>query len=200
MKNSMITKTILITAMLSTSFGAFAQESKQQENKTEFSVEIDPATFVFNGYSLHLKIKPKNSEHLLLGIGAYAMDMPSVMVDFNKNNKDKGWNVRLNQGLGFFAEHHFKEVNKKWFIGTQVSLQEYKIGNETISESEKFTNILTMGYVGYTIKPFNNNLYIKPWAGIGYSSKITGETALGDLEYDNSPITMFATLHVGYTF
>jgi len=187
MKNSMLKKTIVLTAMLTTGLVSFAQQEEKQPNKTEFSVEIDPATFAFGGYSLHLKIKPKNSEHLLLGIGAYAMDMPNVLVDFNPKNKAKGWDVRLNQGLGFFTEHHFTEVNKKWFIGTQLSIQEYKIENETISGNEKFTNLLTMAYVGYTIKPFKNNIYIKPWAGIGYSSKIAGKNNLGTLKYNVPP-------------
>ena len=196
-------KSVIITAVLliSSSTASFAQQEQTSTNdKTRISLEIDPATFVFKGYGVHLRIQPKKTDHLFLGIGAYAMNMPDVLVDFNKNNKGKNWNVRLNKGFGVFAEHHFTEVNKKWFIGTQVSLQEYKIENDIIAGANKFTNLLAMGYFGYTLKPFDNNFYIKPWAGIGYSSKIDGTTMLGTSEYDNAPITMFATLHLGYTF
>ncbi len=200
MNNLIIKKAILIIAMISTSFGIFAQQSEQQQKKTEISVEIDPATFGFKGYGIHLRIKPNNSEHLLIGIGAYAMDFPSVLVDFNNKNKDKGWNIRLNQGYGVFGEYHFSEVNKKWFVGGQLALQEYKIENETIVGSEKFTNSLLMAYGGYTWQPFDFGFYIKPWAGIGYTSKLSGTNTLGNSEYDIAPIMMFATLHFGYTF
>ncbi len=199
MNNSIFKKAIIII-MISISFGIFAQPSDNQSKKTEISVEIDPATFGFKGYGIHLRIKPKNSEQLLIGIGAYAMDMPSVLVDFNKENKDKDWNVRLNQGFGVFGEYHFSEVNQKWFVGSQVSLQEYKIQNEIISGSEKFTNALLMAYSGYTWQLFDFGFYIKPWAGIGYTSKLYGSNNLGNLEYDIAPITIFATLHLGYTF
>ena len=199
MKN-LIKKSVVMMALISINIGIYAQKNEQKQYKTKISVEIDPATFGFKGYGIHLRVKPKNSERLLLGLGAYAMDFPDVLVNLNKNNKDKGWNVRLNQGYGFFGEHHFTEVNRKWFIGAQISIQEYKIENESISGSEKFTNFLAMGYFGYTIKPFKNNMYIKPWAGIGYTSKISGNNTLGNLEYDISSITMFATLHIGYTF
>jgi hypothetical protein len=176
-----------------------AQEVSTNE-KTKFSIEIDPATFAFNGYGIHFRLQPKGCEHLLVGFGTYAMDLPDLLVNFNNKNKDEGWNVRINQGYSLFAEHHFTEVNRNWFVGTQIGIQEFKIENSNITGSEKFTNILTMGYFGYTIKPFKNNLYIKPWAGIGYTSKISGKNTLETLVYDIAPLTMFATLHIGYTF
>ncbi len=191
---------LVLAFTISSNFVLFGQEIEEKINKTEFSLEIDPVTFGFRGYSLHLRVKPKNSDHLLIGVGAYAMDMPTALVDFNPNNIDKGWKLRLNQGYGAFGEYHFSEVNKKWFMGAQTSIQEYKIQNETIEGSEKFTNFLLMAYGGYTFQPFKFNLYIKPWAGIGYTTKIAGNNSLGNLAYDISPIIPFATLHIGYTF
>jgi len=190
--------TMIVIALIGTSF--FSVTAQEVERKTKFSIEIDPATFVFNGYAAHLRIQPKTFDHLLFGVGIYAMDIPSLLVDFNKNNKDEGWNVRLNKGFGLFGEHHFSEVNKKWFVGAQASIQEYKIENDNLVGDNKFTNVLAMGYVGYTFQPFKFNLHIKPWAGIGYTSKISGDNIIAGQEYDISPITMFATLHIGYTF
>jgi hypothetical protein len=200
MKNQMIKKSTLLMTIFLTSYGIFAQQNEQITSKTEISMEIDPATFGFNGYGIHIRVKPKNSEHLLIGVGTYAMDFPNVLVDFNNENKDNGWNVRLNQGYGVFGEHHFSEVNKKWFVGGQLAIQEYKIENETIAGSEKFTNSLLMAYGGYTWQPFNFGFYIKPWAGIGYNSKLSGTNTIGNSEYDIAPIMMFVTLHLGYTF
>jgi len=178
----------------------FSTNAQVVEKKAKFSIEIDPVTFVFKGFSVHLRIQPKYSDHLLLGAGVYAMDMPSVLVDLNKNNKDKGWNVRLNQGYGLFGEYHFTKVNKKWFAGGQTSIQEYIIKNDLVPGSSKFTNVLVMGYAGYTFQPFKFKLYFKPWAGIGYTSLISGDNMIGEATYDISPISMFATLHIGYTF
>jgi hypothetical protein len=194
MKNAKI-KLIAFVALLGSCFQATAQEQK-----SKFSIEIDPITYVFKGYSVHLRWQPKNCDHLLLGLGTYAMDLPDAMVNFDSKNKEEGWKVRINQAYGLFAEHHFTEVNHKWFVGGQLGIQEYKIENETIAGSEKYNNILAMGYFGYTFKPFKNNLYFKPWAGLGYTSKISGDNTIGASEYHIAPIMMFATLHVGYTF
>jgi len=194
-------KTVILTSIFALTLSA---QSNAQDaitiDKTKLSIEIDPVTFVFKGYSLHLRIQPKNSQHLLIGLGTYAMDLPDALVNFNPKNKNKDWNARINQGYSLFGEYHFTEVNRKWFAGAQVGVQQFKISNNTTTGNEKFENILAMGYLGYTIKPFNNNLYIKPWAGIGYTSQLSGTNTLETLTYDIAPITMFATLHIGYTF
>lgn len=201
MKNLRINHIVLaITFVLIASFSTYAQQVVEQRNKTKLSLELDPATFIFKGFAVHLRIQPEGINNLLFGAGAYAMEMPDVIVNINKGNKDKGWSVRINQGYGLFGEYYFNEVNKKWFVGNQIGIQEYKIENKSTHGNEKFTNILFMGYAGYAWQPFDSNFYIKPWVGIGYTSKISGNNKLNNFEYDISPITMFATLHIGYTF
>jgi hypothetical protein len=194
-------KLLLGLGLLSISIVAFSQQDSDKTKKAEFSVEIDPTTFAFKGFGFHVRMKPKNSDHLLLGVGVYAMDFPSLLVDLNDKNKNQGWNVRLNQGYGAFAEYHFKEVNRKWFVGVELAIQEYKIENDTKIGIEKYQTFLGLGYVGYTIKPFKTNgFYLKPWAGVGYTSKIAGNNSIGNLEYDIAPILFFGALHLGYQF
>ena len=193
---------LLLTAVLATVMSAsvYAQESDTtSSSKTEYSLEIDPLTFGLNGYGIHLRIKPKNSQHLLLGIGAYAMDFPSVLVDLNENNKGMGWHVRLNQGYGLFGEYHFSEVNKKWFVGAQLAYQEFKIEKDFYDGESKFSNVLVMGMGGYTLQPFEFPLYFKFWGGVGYTDKVSGENTIGNAEYDISPVLLFGALHIGYT-
>jgi len=43
-------------------------------------------------------------------------------------------------------------------------------------------------------------LYVKPWIGIGYTSKVSGDNTLGSYEYEISPLANFVTVHLGYTF
>lgn len=199
--NSAPMKCLLILAItMITTLSVSSQNTDLQHKKTRFSLEIDPATFAFKGYSAHLRIQPKMSNHYLFGLGVYAMDMPSFFVDLNDKNKDKGWEVRINQGYGLFGEYHFAQVNHKWFVGSQISLQEYKIEQAGLNKDSKYQNFLLMGYGGYTLQPFTLPIYFKAWGGLGYTSKVSGDNILGEQEYEISPISMFATLHMGYTF
>ena len=124
--------TVLILMLLLTSMMIKAQESK-----TRLSLEVDPATFVFKGYGVHIRVQPSTCQHLLFGVGMYAMDIPDVLVDMNEKNKGKDWSVRLNHGASGFVEHHFTEVNSKFFVGSQLGVQQYAIEKQDFQGSEK---------------------------------------------------------------
>ena len=197
--NKSRTVILALSLIIGMSTSVSAQEN-ETTNKTKFSIEIDPATFAFNGYGVHFRIQPKNSEHLVLGVGTYGMDFSSILVDMNEHNKNKGWHVRLNQGYGLFGEYHFSEVNKKWFAGTQLAIQEYKIQKDYFDGESKYTTMLLMAMGGYTLQPFDFPVYFKFWGGLGYSGKIGGENTIGQEEYKVDPLLLFGALHIGYTF
>jgi hypothetical protein len=192
---------IIFLAIISLTSTKLMAQEKITENKTTFSIETDPSTFLFKGYAFHIRLKPKNSEHFVIGAGTYALDLPNVMVNLNADNKDKGWNVRINSAVSLFGEYYFKNANNKWFIGLQTGVQNYKNTNDNIANKEsKYSNLLIMPSLGYNWHPFKNKLYVKPWFGLGYTTKISGDNSIDNLNYKISPLVPFLTLHVGYTF
>lgn len=204
-----ITKMVLAFSLIaSTASTVLAQENKavkvetasEDYGKAFYSIEIDPATFMFRGYGFHFRYKPKNTDHVVLGFGTYGMNFPDVLVDLNGDNKEQGWDVRLNQGYGLFGEYHFSEVNKKWFAGAQIATQEYKIQKDYFDGESKYNTMLLMAMGGYTVQPFDFPVYFKFWGGVGYSGKIGGENTIGKAEYKIDPLLLFGALHIGYTF
>jgi len=108
--------------------------------------------------------------------------------------------VRLNSGVGLFGEYHFSETNKKWYVGAQLALQEYKIQKDFYDGESKYSNVLLMALGGYTLQPFEFPVYFKFWGGLGYTGQVSGENTIGNAEYDIAPLLMFGALHIGYTF
>lgn len=201
LKIKSISIALLVIFCLSITKSEAQDTNKNPENKTTFSIETDPSTFALGGFAFHIRIKPKNSQHLLIGAGTYATDFPGFLVNMNSENKDKGWNVRINSAYSLFGEYYFKEANENWFMGLQTGVQIYKNTNDNIPDKEsKYSNVLIMPSIGYNWQPFSFPLYVKPWIGLGYTSKISGSNSIDDLSYDISPIVPFITLHVGYTF
>lgn len=172
------------------------------ESKTTLSVETDPVTFLFKGYALHIRIKPKNSKRLAVGAGLYALDMPSFLVNMNKENRNKGWNVRIHHAVSLFGEYYLGEANNKWFVGLQAGIQNFTNTNDlNPGEKSSYNNLLIMPSIGYNWRPFQKiGLYIKPWLGIGYTTRISGNNSINTQKYSIAPVTNFVTLHVGYTF
>lgn len=200
-KMKSISLAILALTCLSYSTVNAQEQNNNSENKTTISIETDPSTFAFGGYAFHFRIKPKNSQHVLIGAGTYALNMPDFLINMNAENKDMGWNVRINSAYSLFGEYYFKEANKKWFVGLQAGVQNFKNTNDNIAnEQSTYSNLLIMPSIGYNWQPFHIPLYFKPWFGLGYTSKISGDNTIGNLSFDIAPLTPFVTLHVGYTF
>ena len=176
-----------------------AQE-KQTENKTIVSIETDPSTFLFNGFAAQVRIKPKESDHWIIGAGVYALDFPSFLVDLNKNNKTMGWKVRVNSAYSFFSEYYLKEANQKWFVGAQAGIQNFKNTYNNVADLKmNYSDFLLMPSIGYNWHPFKIPLYIKPWLGLGFQTKISGSNTISNRKYDISPFVPFLTFHIGYT-
>lgn len=191
-------KTVLF-ALFCLALNLTAQESDSE--RTKVALETDPATFVFHGYAAHIRVKPRSIKHWMFGAGIYGLDLPSPMVNINGDNRDKGWNVRITSAFGLFGEYYFGTAGNKWFLGLQTSLQNYKIANDHLHGQEsKYKNMLLMPSVGYVWQPFKMPIYIKPWAGIGYTSQVSGSSKIENHRYHISKILPFATLHIGYQF
>ena len=183
-------KTILTITALFTSLNL-------QAEKKEYSIEIDPSTYALGGYSLHLKKRFDSIPNVQFGVGAYAMDFPDVFVDMHSKNRDKGWDVRLDNGVGLFTDVYQDETLSGWFYGTQIAFQRYKIDN--IGGSSSYDTFLLMGHGGYKYN-MNDQWYLKFWGGVGYSHKFSGSNRVGNLEYDVPTVVPFGALHIGYNY
>lgn len=209
-------KSLILTLgllMLYNSSKAQITGSDTIKEKSTLSFEIDPIVpFVLKGIGGHFIWKPKKSKHLVFGLAIIVSGtMPNALINLNDNNKDKGWHYKINQGMGIEGEYYYKSANRKWFSGIQLFTQEINLTNDNVAGvAEHRTNIgmavVTTGYKWYPAKKIN--LYIKPWAGIGYTGIIRGafspevipNTRVGSFEYHIQKFTPFATAHVGYTF
>lgn len=197
-----------VSVMLCTTFVGVhdlsGQDSTQvvyPEKSLRISVEVDPTTFLFNGYSFHLRYQPVIAGKFVIGLGTYALDLPDFYVDMNKVNRDAGWAVRIRSAHFITGEFFRKKANQGWFIGEQVGFQSYKVSLAREARgSARFNNLLLMTYVGYSWHPYKGSFYIKPWVGVGFSEKVDGINKIGTTRYDVSPFFPFFTFHAGYTF
>lgn len=187
----------------------YAQKKVKEPSEKMNSIETDPATFFYNGYSLHLRVKPANVKHFAFGLGIYSFDIPKEYVNRNSENANKGWHARLSIAGAIFGEYYFREATEKWFTGVQAGIQNFRNTNDNIEdEFSSYTNAIAMPYVGYSWYPFKFPFYIKPMIGVGYSALLDGNLIITSsttkvvksTEYHLDPITPFASIHIGYTF
>ncbi len=201
-----VARVLLVCLMVGVSGVSLAQRYRyaplySRGYSSSLSVELDPVAFLLDGYSVHLRYRPMFSERFLLGVGAYAMDLPEVLVDVNSANRDRGWNARIRSAYTLHAELYAREVNAGWFIGEQVGFQNFRISNHRENGGHAdFSAFIAMTYGGYSWSPRNRLLYVKPWIGLGFTDKIDGISHIGSSRYKVGLLFPMAALHVGYTF
>lgn len=172
-----------------------------QDYTSRLSVELDPAVFLLKGYSVHLRYQPMFSERFLIGVGAYAMDVPQYLLNLNATNRDKGWQVRIRGAYLLYGEFYPRRANYGWFIGEQVGFQRFAVRNRTEGPTLiKFNNVLMTTYIGYSWHPYKGSFYVKPWIGVGYTSTVDGTSEVGSLTYEVAPWVPSMALHLGFTF
>lgn len=205
-------KFLVLVLILGITIGHATAQEVKQKGTNEFMVEIDPIPIIMGGFGGHFGWSPKKSEHFTFGLSFIAQaTYPKAFIDLYDQNKEMGWGVKINQGMGLWTHYYFDQRNQGWFVGLQLFTQEMEITNENFPEETDRTNtILIAAQGGYLWYPFKKKkLYLRPWAGLGYQSVVSGsfdpdsvdpDLEVGDLEYYLAPVMPFATVHFGYRF
>jgi hypothetical protein len=168
--------------------------------ESQFYIETDPATFLMKGDSFHIKYSSTSLPNWRFGLGTYSLEFPSALVDVNSENKNKGWDVEVTRGVGFFSEYYFNESLDGLMVGLQVSEQKMNVSSSKLNESAEFTNGMAMGSIGYRYNFEGTNFYVLPWAGFGYTTTTDGKDERVASTYDQDPWIGFMTFHLGYSF
>lgn len=121
-----------------------------RDYSSRLSVEVDPIAFLYDGLSLNVLYQPMFSDHFLLGASGYCLDLPQPIIDFNPENRDEGWSVRIRSAYMIHGEFYAKEANHGWLIGEQIGFQSFSASNsQEFAASARFNNLLLMTYAGY---------------------------------------------------
>jgi hypothetical protein len=170
------------------------------ETPTAVFVETDPATFVLGGFAVHARVRPAALPHWTLGAGAYALNMPSPMVDIDPANRGEGWSSRIDWAAGLFVDRYFRDDAEGLFVGMQLGWQRFRVARDEVAGEARFDDVLAMPRVGYTWRPFHAGLYVMPWLGVGATARVDGDVKVGGDRYDVLPVVVFATVHAGWRF
>lgn len=203
---------VILTVLLSRQGYAKDQPSNSTTSKGGLSVEIDPLVpIVLNGIGAHVMWEPKGSKHFLYGLGFISKaTMPDIMINMDRDNKNKGWVHRINRGLVMEGEYYYSEVNKKWFSELQVFAQQNSLDNADAfpAPAKKITTgmvVITAGYKWFPLKGVE--LYLKPWLGLSYTNVIdrtfpaqVSHVKVGDYSFHIQTFMPFGTIHLGYKF
>ncbi len=193
----MKTPSTLLSSLPLAVFSALFWCASTADAAPHLHLETDPATFAFSGFAAHARLSPERS-HWSVGLGAYALDFPDLLVNANPNNADEDWEVRLSLGAGAFVDYYLHAEPRGWFFGAQLAIQRFHYERAGVPGEADGSNLLLMPRTGYTWFPFDRGLYLMPWFGLGVTAPIGGSSSVGGEKYDVFPVIPYGALHVGW--
>lgn len=189
---------LICLAALALAFAPAARAEAPPPASGDLLLEVDPTTFALGGLSGHVRFRPASGSWSF-GAGAYAMDLPSPLVDLDPSNRDKGWKVRIRAGAALFVDRFFANAPDGPFAGVEAGWQRIRLIDARVAPgSVEYDALLLMGRGGWLWRPFASGFYVMPWVGAGWASKVSGRSTLGGVSYDVSPLAVFATVHLGW--
>ena len=126
----------------------------QNQEGIQLAIEIDPAPYLLNGYSLSLKYSPKQTPKVAYMASVYQSDFPEgLMMETNKNN---GWkDMKIETSYAAFAEFYLNEKRKGFYFGPSVFWYNKSVELEAINSPTKFSTIypnIRAGYIGIHLR------------------------------------------------
>lgn len=164
-----------------------------------FSVEVDPSTFVFNGYSANFGYKP--SAKWTVGVATFALKFPGVLAGLAIDPNPSTATLRLQSGYSAYLHRSLSEDRSGWWVGVQTGVTNFKITDSRFGDqSRSYTARILMPRFGYKYYVGRSDFYLLPWAGLTYIFGADKKQPLGTSTYEVKPVLPFGAVHLGYSF
>lgn len=167
----------------------------QEETPGRFSIETDPTTYFFDGCSLQLRLSSFLIEKLSLGIGVYQAAIPDFYLEENSQNKNKGWEAKVEIGFDLYVDYYFSDPYKGWFAGAGFSVYEFEIGR--LEETTSYVSLVETLRAGYTWRPYYECFYVSPWIGYSINQQVSGSNSLLGESLELPSGSFVGTIQVG---
>jgi hypothetical protein len=190
-------KTLLIVVAVT-----LASSVAVADDKTRISVDTDPSTFLFSGYSFWAMAKPAHTDHLRVGVGGFGLDFPSFIVPTLNRSGEDGWDLSVRAVMGF-AGYQFGN-RRGFYVGAYSGyLESRHRRDDTMGVADRH-NITLLPTAGYQWFPFSTGAlkgaYLQPWIGATIWIPVGGTTKLGTHEFKDPHVIPLAAFHIGYEF
>jgi hypothetical protein len=192
-------KKIICLLLAAASFGANAQNANTPAQNTNYvSVELDPAPFLLEGYSVSLKYSAAKLPHFTFMGSVYSSRLPDNLM--GEQNRQNGWKeLRLETSYALFADYFLRNDRKGFHFGASAFLYHKSAGlNETNARAD-FKSIYPNLRMGYVYKPFKKaGLYLNPWFNVGRETGMDDSNRLNGKTFSNDRFSYIVALHIGY--
>lgn len=151
-------------------------------------VEVDPAGYLLDGYSLHVGLGWKR---LRVDLGAYAMALPRAV--HGHDDLDVSFD-----GYGVKVQYFLFSEQRGGFVGVDAGVVRPTIAKPGTQLAVRNTELGVGVNLGWRFN-LPASFYLTPWLGVGYGFN-PHTVSLAGSSYEGSHLSIFPAVHLGYRF
>jgi hypothetical protein len=189
-------KTSLFIFLVSLISGAMFS---QNQPTSQFALEIDPAPFFLNGYSISVKYSSGQLAKLAGMASVFQSDFPDKMM--LKINRDRGWtDMKMERSYAVFLEYYLRNSRKGFYSGPAVFWYNKSVALEESGKRTKFRTLYPNLRIGYIWYPFKSlGLYVNPWINVGSEFNLDHSNQIDNIEFAPSRFQYIVAIHLCYS-
>jgi hypothetical protein len=177
-----------------------AAPARADDDETPFlgDIECDPFPFATGRYGCQLGVRPPALHGLRISVAQFSVDVPDVIAQLGGND---GFHVDVRPGSGALYVLYYVKAPFEDGLTVGASLRYLRFRYTHDDEPGVRTSVTELSpeaIVGYQWHPFHNGFYIQPWLALGVAAYHSRDAVVGTHEYDEMPVSVFATVNVGY--
>jgi hypothetical protein len=158
------------------------------ERPVTLDVELDPIAYAASGYSLHVGL---SHGRYRLDLGAFAADLPELL------HGNDGFEVAMH-GFGAKLDRFWRRDRTGFFAGVEAGVLDYQVVDGATRMVEQSTRLQGGARVGWRFA-LPADFHVTPWVGVGYALG-AGDRTIAGRTFEESPVVVFPTVHLGRTF
>lgn len=143
-------KIVMLVASINLSAEVFGSEKEADTTccleNYKFYLGTDVSAWALGGYSFIYSSVGEGAKFML---EAWSIDVPSAIIDLNKENKGKGWSREIERGYSAHIDTFYNGKENGWYSGIIFSVFDSKISLDSSSQSERLRSYEALLKFGY---------------------------------------------------
>lgn len=163
MKRLILLSGFLVLFLITFSSNAFCQKGDSLKDR-DWRIEVEPASFVFHGFNLHISRNITMDNKLNVGLYFLSLDIPEKVHKGMFNNLNDTVDVRLGFEAAIITRYKFnlwKNHETNPYIGLITGWEYFDITQPSVSKLRIATGVVTP-FAGYEIYFFRQMLFVNP--------------------------------------
>jgi hypothetical protein len=160
-------------------------------------IELDPLPFALGGYGGQIGYRAAGLPGWRFALASFALDVPDLVTQLDDAND--GFHLRVRPSVAVYVLHYPSRSRGGLALGGAARYLRLDYSHDDVSGARARLGELSIEAIaGFKWHPWRAGFYAQPWLGISRALASTDDATIGERDYEQLPVQLFATVNLGW--